>query len=194
MGTTGNIYYVTLNRVPKCSCLDQRFPLFLLRLRVDPHRSSGRTRKRNCKHILFVYIRVLKLDESDAVVVRSVSLCSRCSPLLSPPFRRSQASLSEVELKRVRALASAHVAEQVVAAPAVLSAYEASTGQRAHINLSAVPTQPKVNQREIEEGDECPICYEPLVANQDGKSEDLKFCTQKCGRAVHLEVLFMSCW
>ena len=43
-----------------------------------------RCRKRNCKHILFVYMRVLKLKDSDPVVMRSV------------------ASLTKVELNRIR--------------------------------------------------------------------------------------------
>merc|ERR1719210_2478032 len=54
LGSTGNVYYVKFkpdDRI-KCSCFD------------------ARSRKRNCKHILFVLLRVLAVDADHVVLKR----------------------------------------------------------------------------------------------------------------------------
>lgn len=46
MGSTGNIYTVSINEQPTCTCPDFRL------------------RHKSCKHIFFVLIRIMKVDES----------------------------------------------------------------------------------------------------------------------------------
>lgn len=47
MGSTGNVYTVTIENTPKCTCPDYA------------------TRKKRCKHIYFILIKVMKVDDED---------------------------------------------------------------------------------------------------------------------------------
>ena len=47
MGSTGNVYNVIIKNIPECSCPDYT------------------TRHRRCKHIYFILLRVMKIDDED---------------------------------------------------------------------------------------------------------------------------------
>lgn len=64
MGATGNVYTVTLSTTPSCSCPDRTTP---------------------CKHILFVFIRVLGLPLDDACLRRRTLRPCQLNRLLTTP-------------------------------------------------------------------------------------------------------------
>lgn len=64
LGATGNVYTVTLSITPSCSCPDHTIP---------------------CKHILFVFIRVLGVSLDDACLQRRILRPCQLNRLLSTP-------------------------------------------------------------------------------------------------------------
>ncbi|KAL4579458.1 hypothetical protein LXL04_015606 [Taraxacum kok-saghyz] len=113
LGATGNVYTVTLSASPSCTCPDSTTP---------------------CKHILFVYIRLL-----------SVSLDDPCL------WRRA---LRPCQLNR---LLSAPVSSDAVAGAAIRQRYKELYLHRATTNTGEVA--PPV---QVEEGSTCPVCLEEM--------------------------------
>lgn len=64
LGATGNVYTVTLTTTPTCTCPDSTIP---------------------CKHILFVYIRVLSLPLHDPCIQQKTLPSCKLTGLLSAP-------------------------------------------------------------------------------------------------------------
>jgi len=65
LGATGNVYAVEVSRWPRCSCPD-----FAKRQDV-------------CKHLLFVYMRVLRLSENDKAILQKALLTDEVVGMLS---------------------------------------------------------------------------------------------------------------
>lgn len=65
LGATGNVYTVTLSAAPSCTCPDRTTP---------------------CKHILFVYIRVLSVSLDDPCLWRTFLYPNQLTRLLSAPI------------------------------------------------------------------------------------------------------------
>jgi len=122
LGSTGNVYYLTFQGGErlKCSCFD------------------ARARKRNCKHILFILLRVLSVEPESPVLKRA-------------PGRNT---ITKEELEEFLENAPAPVGT-VEASDLVKQMYEATTGNTAG-------TKTTVKQREIGEDENCPICFEEL--------------------------------
>ncbi|MCL7047919.1 hypothetical protein MKW94_022149 [Papaver nudicaule] len=64
LGDTGNVYTVTLSRIPSCNCPDQHTP---------------------CKHMLFVLLRVLRISSHDACLRSKTLMQSQVARLLKKP-------------------------------------------------------------------------------------------------------------
>ncbi|KAJ7529207.1 hypothetical protein O6H91_15G037700 [Diphasiastrum complanatum] len=137
LGATGNVYTVKLEKIPSCTC---------------PDFSRGHV----CKHLLFVYLRVLKLPQSDPRVWQKA--------LLSP-------ELQDLLEKSV-------VSEAALASQSVRRRFQEITGKAG----KEVENTEKVEQRELD-GD-CPICYEPMAAEDGKEVEPVVFC-RVCGNNVH---------
>lgn len=65
LGATGNVYTITLSSTPSCSCPDRTTP---------------------CKHILFIYIRVLNISLDDTCLWRRTLRPCQLSRLLNTPM------------------------------------------------------------------------------------------------------------
>ncbi|KAM0044147.1 putative transferase chromatin regulator PHD family [Helianthus debilis subsp. tardiflorus] len=113
LGATGNVYTVNLSPAPTCSCPDRTTP---------------------CKHILFVYIRVL-----------SVSLDDPC--LWGTTLRPHQ----------LTRLLSAPVSFDAVAGVAIRQRF-----QEMYLQRAATHPDGKVPPVRAEEGAACPICLEEM--------------------------------
>ncbi|KAI3691149.1 hypothetical protein L2E82_49368 [Cichorium intybus] len=113
LGATGNVYTVTLSEAPSCTCPDSTTP---------------------CKHILFVYVRLL-----------SVSLDDPCL------WRRN---LRPCQLTR---LLSAPVSTDAVAGVAIRQRY-----QELYLQRAATGPDGKGPPVQAEEGSTCPVCLEEM--------------------------------
>ncbi|KAI0339081.1 hypothetical protein BDW22DRAFT_1362000 [Trametopsis cervina] len=138
LGSTGNVYTVTVQKVPSCNC---------------PDAMKGN----HCKHILFVFAKVLQVPFESHVWY--------------------QKALLSTELEEI--FASAPMAPNDVSHPRVLEAYARVTGK----TPAGAAGDDGKRRRKIEKGTECPICYEDMFGVQDSL---LAFC-DTCGNALHNE-------
>lgn len=167
-GQTGNLYTVRLPTARggrlRCNCPDHLI------------------RKRSCKHILFIAHRVLKLPYSNA---RDANNDDNDDDDEIRP-NNGPAQLSERHREIRDAVANMHLDSSVRAPVAVQRAFELVVGpellpQRGtQTKTGTGKTEEKVEPRNVEAGDECPICYE-----QFEKDESMLFCTKGCGKGVH---------
>lgn len=139
LGSTGSVYYVTLkcNERSKCSCIDARI------------------RSHNCKHILFVLVRVLNVGDDHVVFKRG----------------RKKNIVKKSELKEFIDNAPKVISKGAEASKLVKTMYEVHTG-------NSLEQKKEVQQRKMEGVDNCPICFDELV-------DDLIFCQYSCGRSIH---------
>ncbi|CAI5959494.1 unnamed protein product [Closterium sp. NIES-65] len=174
LGATGNVYTVTISQQPSCTC---------------PDYGNGNL----CKHVLFVLLRVLHVDEEDPRVWQRSLLSTELNELLD-----------RIDALERTTLAVAEEGEEILASPAVREQFARIAGGQpgsgalgltdlnsrneggSQAAVGGTGQRPK--QRPIE-GD-CPICYEPLGGAGAGKrgggkpAEAVVFC-QRCGNNVH---------
>jgi len=141
LGSTGNIYNVTISRKPKCTCPDYL------------------TRGDCCKHILLVYLKVLR--------------CGASSPHIY------QKALLSTEVKEIF-LNAPPVLIGVLANDAVRLRYCQLTGKTFEGNSS---TEEKGKQRDL--AGDCPVCMEEFDESQRSKVD---FC-KECGNNIHKDCL-----
>eukprot|EP00611_Tribonema_gayanum_P027067 TRINITY_DN6589_c0_g1_i4.p1 TRINITY_DN6589_c0_g1~~TRINITY_DN6589_c0_g1_i4.p1 ORF type:complete len:479 (+),score=164.23 TRINITY_DN6589_c0_g1_i4:36-1472(+) len=144
IGSTGNVYRVQIASVPSCDCPD-RNPL--------------------CKHILFVYLKVLK------------------QPLDSPHIY--QAALLQSELQEIFENAPPSAAD-VLANQRVRKEFEKLSGKVAD---GEAAEEEQKGGRAIEADDECPICFEGLLPEPGSAvpGRPLVCCNGGCGKSLHKE-------
>ncbi|KAI0771350.1 hypothetical protein BC629DRAFT_1640993 [Irpex lacteus] len=121
LGSTGNVYTVTIQKVPSCNCPDA-------------------LKGNHCKHIVN--------DNSPLLV-------------LQVPFESHvwyQKALLSTELEDI--FAKAPLAPNDVSNPRLQQAYAQASGK--------APPASAGKRREIEEGTECPICYEDMFGVREG--------------------------
>ncbi|KAJ7277109.1 hypothetical protein C8J57DRAFT_1449129 [Mycena rebaudengoi] len=139
LGSTGNIYTVTISQRPSCDCPDAQ-------------------KGNHCKHILFIYLKVLQVPQASGAWYQKALLTS--------------------ELEQI--FAAAPLAPNALAHPRIREAYARATGKA---TTSAAPSTPDPvpKKRVPTEDDDCPICYDGMHGAADGA---LTFC-EECGNAVH---------
>ncbi|PRP89526.1 hypothetical protein PROFUN_00790 [Planoprotostelium fungivorum] len=139
LGSVGNIYIVTINKTPNCTC---------------PDFAKGNL----CKHIIFVYLRVLRVSENDRVICQS--------------------HLLDAELDHIFDHAPKDPSATFVASSAVRKKYKQIQGgehqEEEEEEETGVKRQP-INR------DDCPICYELM---KEGK-EEIVWCSVSCGNNIH---------
>lgn len=143
MGTNGNVYKCCIDLTPSCNCQD-----FSKRRETSQHGP--------CKHLIFIFMRVLKLDHEDP--------------------RWWQKCLVPSELEGLLSTAQGSVSPEsgVLAEEAVLVEYRKSSSQELD----------ETGRRPLE--GECTVCYEDLVpTNRNTQSgNETTFC-KKCGNNFH---------
>jgi hypothetical protein len=148
LGSTGNVYTVTIGPVGNCTC---------------PDHQKGNL----CKHILFVLLKVFRLDPSSNLIYQAAWVPSELEAMFSHLTRRlgdvSGSSSSGI-------LANAHVR-------ATYAKMEAGHGNDED-DLEAAPA-PGVKRQPIQEDSDCSICFDPL-----GK-QNITFCRVQCGANFH---------
>ncbi|KAF9218206.1 hypothetical protein BS17DRAFT_762669 [Gyrodon lividus] len=130
LGSTGNVYTVTIDKTPSCTCPDA-------------------TKGNHCKHILFIFLKVLQVPQDSHVWYQKALLTSELAAIFAdaPPAPNSLA------YQRVR------------------DAYVQSTGQTLNASGSA-----KVPPRQPTADDDCPICYEGMHGAAESQLEWCQTC------------------
>ena len=165
LGSTGNVYRVQMSCSPGCDC---------------PDANKGRV----CKHIYFVMCKVLKVDHTTSHI----------------PFQRH---LLPTELEQILPTEAPRLAAGLLASETVQLAVRVavarpggSGGQQVghcaeslrSLLAGGVRT---VCRRELEPGEGCAICFDPLVATLStgaplpGPVEPLDWCRGSCGYSYH---------
>eukprot|EP00565_Helicotheca_tamesis_P005544 CAMPEP_0185741280 /NCGR_PEP_ID=MMETSP1171-20130828/38874_1 /TAXON_ID=374046 /ORGANISM="Helicotheca tamensis, Strain CCMP826" /LENGTH=293 /DNA_ID=CAMNT_0028413239 /DNA_START=14 /DNA_END=892 /DNA_ORIENTATION=- len=142
LGSTGNVYDVVLCKVPSCTC---------------PDHAKGNL----CKHILFVMLKVVGLEQSSQLVF--------------------QAAFLEEELKEIVGLLEqrrSRLGMCVVAKKAVREQYAKLAG-----GDDGEASTSKVERKSMDT--ECLICYDPLGSDESA----LTFCKGTCGTNFHSDCM-----
>jgi hypothetical protein len=151
LGSTGNVYEVEISRVPSCNCPDS-------------------ARGNLCKHILFVYLRVLRCQPRSTIII--------------------QKALLQEELASIFASRSS-ISSDVQASKDVMRVYSNST-QRSKDIIGLVDLVGEAKEQkatgedppeEIKPDEDCPICFESMSTK-----EALDRC-QTCRKFIHLDCL-----
>ncbi|KAI0647256.1 hypothetical protein C8Q79DRAFT_615946 [Trametes meyenii] len=116
LGSTGNVYTVVIDRKPSCNCPDA-------------------LKGNHCKHILFIFLKVLQVTQVSGHWYQKALLTSELEEIFSQAPRAPAAVAHE----RVR------------------DAFAQATGRTKESS-----TQNKGRRRFPEEGDDCPVCYEGM--------------------------------
>ncbi|KAJ7874897.1 hypothetical protein B0H13DRAFT_1632922 [Mycena leptocephala] len=134
------IYTVTIQHKPSCDCPDAQ-------------------KGNHCKHILFIYLKVLQVTQASGVWYQKALLTSELETIFS----------------------NAPLAPNALAHPRIREAYARATGKSQAPSTPEASTGPK--KRVPGEDDDCPICYDNMHGAAEGS---LTFC-EECGNAVHGE-------
>lgn len=141
LGATGKIYTVKIGSQTSCDCPDWH-----MHHRIGP-----------CKHLLFVFLRVLKCDEqNDATLQHQLTDQELAAIFAGAPAVVAAALLPNAALKRAFADATGFVDDEQAAGP--------------------------VGRRPFDE-DDCPICLEEMRT----AGRPTVWCTSQCGQSIHEE-------
>ena len=141
LGSTGNVYNVNIGTIPSCNCPDC-------------------TRGHLCKHILFVFLRVLRVPSHSNLIYQKALL---------------QSELEDIFNKASEAANTVKVKDEVAAAY-----------KKAFSGDTAPDEEDEVQFVGVEEDCECPICFESIVFK--GSREAVERCST-CRKAIHKECL-----
>ncbi|KAF8663994.1 hypothetical protein AX16_000845 [Volvariella volvacea WC 439] len=143
LGSTGNVYTVVIDHVPRCDC---------------PDAMKGN----HCKHILFVFLKVLQVPQFSGLWYQKALLTSELESIFS----------------------SAPIAPNSVSNPRLQDAYARATGKGAGKRKRGDEDEggsSSKKRRVLTQEDDCPICYETMGGS---KESDLVWC-ESCKNAVH---------
>ena len=144
LGSTGNVYEVEISRIPSCTC---------------PDAAKGNL----CKHILFVYLRVLKLQPRSKVIIQKALLQEE----LATTFTSKPMTC---------------VASDVQASKSVMRIYSNSMQGSQSLEDDHEEKIDKEDSEETPQG-ECPICFESMATK-----ESINRC-QTCRNSIHVDCL-----
>jgi hypothetical protein len=162
LGSTGNVYDVTLSKIPSCNC---------------PDHAKGNL----CKHLLFALIKVVGLPTSSPLVYQAAYITQELDTIIEMLQNRA------VQLQR-GGVAAAAAAGNILANEAVRNCFQdQKKGNRTTDHDHDAATD-STKRHEIQ-GADCPICFDDLggMANLD----QLTFCQTTCGTNFHSDCIKM---
>ncbi|KAH6886695.1 hypothetical protein BKA70DRAFT_1123082 [Coprinopsis sp. MPI-PUGE-AT-0042] len=115
-GSTGNVYTITIDKIPRCSCPDSQ-------------------KGNHCKHILFVFTKVLQVSKDSGLWYQKALLSTELSSIFT----------------------NAPLAPNAPTNPRMQAEYNKAVGKAVG---SSTPQQS--HKRMPDEGDDCPICYDSM--------------------------------
>lgn len=147
LGSTGNVYTVTIQRLPHCTC---------------PDHAKGNL----CKHILFVLLKVMRLDPCSKTVFQAAWIDSELQSMYQQMRERyCQIGGSQKNL----VLANKRVRDEFAQLENGETTADEEDADVAH-------------RRKISEDDDCPICFDALGDLSIGNTT---YCRGQCGANFH---------
>eukprot|EP00553_Chaetoceros_curvisetus_P003672 CAMPEP_0204635066 /NCGR_PEP_ID=MMETSP0717-20131115/30687_1 /ASSEMBLY_ACC=CAM_ASM_000666 /TAXON_ID=230516 /ORGANISM="Chaetoceros curvisetus" /LENGTH=283 /DNA_ID=CAMNT_0051653699 /DNA_START=10 /DNA_END=861 /DNA_ORIENTATION=+ len=162
LGSTGNVYEVNLSKVPSCNC---------------PDYAKGNL----CKHLLFVMLKVAGLNSNDPLVYQSAYVTEEMEDIVQKLQRRT------AHLSGEGGGVGGGDTGGILANEAVRKKHQDSSESQS----SKGSNDNVVQRKAIEEGTECPICFDDLgeeYAN-NASSTKLTYCQRTCGTNFHAECI-----
>eukprot|EP00933_Yihiella_yeosuensis_P014861 TRINITY_DN13143_c1_g2_i1.p1 TRINITY_DN13143_c1_g2~~TRINITY_DN13143_c1_g2_i1.p1 ORF type:complete len:400 (-),score=56.43 TRINITY_DN13143_c1_g2_i1:86-1285(-) len=151
LGSTGNVYTVELDLLPNCDC---------------PDYLKGRGL---CKHILFIWLRVLRISEDDPRIWQNALLTTELRTAVEAVFkRRAKAKMIPLAGKEVRE--AYRKASKTYEDLEDLEKEDGETGKDRRL-------------RKPLEGEDCPVCFEAMEQSEESSGR-LTFCCS-CGNNFH---------
>ncbi|KAG9004086.1 hypothetical protein FRB94_002677 [Tulasnella sp. JGI-2019a] len=144
LGSTGNVYTVAIDTLPSCNCPDG-------------------SRGNHCKHIMFVFLKVLGVSRDSNAWYQKALLTSELAEI----FAAAPKNPTTVASERLRE----HYAQ-------VTGTSSPTKGKGAESEETSTK-----KRKVLEDGDDCPVCYDSM---EDVAEEKLEFC-ETCQNAIHKE-------
>ncbi|CAF3762064.1 unnamed protein product [Adineta steineri] len=110
-----------------------------------------------CKHIIFILHRVLKVDRNSPLIYQQALLTTELNEIFTKADLQNNDS-------------------SVLAEQPIREAYYAKTG-----DPDVILTSTNVTQKIIAADDECPICFESMINDEN----NIIFCSTSCGNNMH---------
>ncbi|TFK60764.1 hypothetical protein BDN72DRAFT_890276 [Pluteus cervinus] len=158
LGSTGNVYTVVIAQTPSCSCPDA-------------------TKGNHCKHILFVFLKVLQVSQSSNVWYQKALLTSELSSI----FTSAPLAPNSVQHPRIRAAYKRAMGKSTSSSSDVID-LTLEGDDEPDMDLENSSTQTR-KRKTLKEEDDCPICYDGM----NGMKEPKVVWCDECGNAVHKE-------
>lgn len=155
MGTTGNVYTVTIENEPSCTCPD--FQL----------------RQRRCKHIFFILMRVMKVDNERQKIYDDFELLDMFSNI--PKITHNLIAKKKLRKKYQKLKKKLKETE------------EENEEEEEEDEDVKKDKEGLAEQKPIQDDDVCPICLDNIKDNGD-----LVYC-KKCGNSLHKKCFEMWC-
>lgn len=148
LGSTGNVYEVIIDSIPSCTCPDFQ-------------------RKQDlCKHLLFVLLKVVGLDQSNPLVFQKGLLQSEVREILELAQHRQVGGIP---------LANAFVRQRF-------------NEVRGNDDGDVKESDTSNTRRQLDTDSECPICFELM-----SQSTPLTYCRSGCGINFHRDCVRRWC-
>jgi hypothetical protein len=173
-GTSRHTYTVVINEEPSCTCPDARY---------NP--------RHTCKHVIYVFTRVLNVPQSSYVWYQKSLLRSEVVRILGevgPNVNTPQAgATTTTERRQETPPVTQRQGSTHYSATPLRTTPAASLPARAQSSVPRASTPIVVARRIPQAGDEscCPICLDAFLA---GQTQGLTFC-EGCGNACHTSCL-----
>ncbi|KAF8322452.1 hypothetical protein DL93DRAFT_2151694 [Clavulina sp. PMI_390] len=146
LGSTGNVYQVTINKLSSCDCPDAR-------------------KGNQCKHILFVFLKVLGVPTASSLWYQKALLTSELENIFS----------------------TARPNPSVLASESVMEAYSKATGSPSKGKAKAAgSSSSSAVAKHKKPDDACAICYEEMEGEMEELEKILVWC-DTCSKAIHNE-------
>jgi len=162
LGSTGNVYDVTISKIPTCNC---------------PDHAKGNL----CKHLLFALIKVVGLPTASPLVYQSAYITQELDTIIEMLQNRAV----QLQTGSVGTAAS-----NILANEAVRHCFQdQKKGNRITDHDLYHDANTESIQRQEIQGADCPICFDDLggMANLD----QLTFCQTTCGTNFHSDCIKM---
>lgn len=156
LGSTGNVYQVTLSHVPSCTCPD-------FQRRGDL-----------CKHIFFILIKVIGLNQSNPLSYQKAYVTSELKTLFEM-----------LQSRRVGGGDGVQACECVQESYAKLLAKDTESDDKNNDQDNG-----GIKRRSLDEYSDCPICFDTMNANDISK---ITYCRAACGTNFHADCIRRWC-
>ena len=181
-GTTGNVYECAVRARPTCTCPDF----------VGSGSGGSRAGSHVCKHLMWVYMRVLGVSRDDPVLCQVALLQSELAAMLSRPTAAQRATLAAASAREAYLRAAGLPRGSEEDAPAPVRRQPTRRIPRVPDGTIAIDA----DASDASEEPRCPVCFDDVEDAADRAAGSLDpsnvwWCRGGCGGNVHARCMRM---